>query len=340
MTYRRTPALLAGLALTIVAAACVPAMAADPEGWPPPPPQNDRKLSTDLDDWKYSLFDDLLIDDERVERAIGYVVDLPGDPKLRMYELEGDEKPTAHDIKDFYLGWAAENGYRMLVESWNSERDGVTGLLHKPGEDGGIFIYQCEGDEVLWLWDEGHPPIGPLFAAWFDFPKVKATDDAPDGPRPWRTRNDLPQIYKENMSLRVELDRWEIESIATDLEHAAEVADEHKSLHHLLVAAPELLETVRHVWFLSYEAGSEEALREEVAPWVDWAERNELRSVAEGEMNGIKFEFFIRSGADGGLLLVMEEGTDVDLLVFDGGPHMEAVSDILDVAIKASQAEE
>jgi len=57
-------------------------------------------------------------------------------------------------------------------------------------------------------------------------------------------------------------------------------------------------------------------------------------------MDGTLFEFLIRSGEDGGVVLTMEDDQKVHLLVLDGGPHMGAVSDILTAAIRASQSEE
>lgn len=327
------------LALVVLAAGLAPlaAQAGDESGWPPPPPQGDRRLSVDLSGLKTRLLK-LVIDDKRVVRAVRYLIDLPGTPKLRTFRMRGDARPTPADVKAHYLGWAAEHGYRMLVEAWNSDRSGLTGVLHRPGAEGGIFAYQVSGVDVLWLWNEGHAPIGPLLAAWFDYPTLKSETEAPQGSPPWHVRSDLPPLYHERLSLRVEVDRWEIDSIAQDLEASRDRHAEHEGIRGFLGAAPEMLSTVRHAYFLTYDlepGAPREAL---LAPWMEWSAANELESVAEGDMDGTRFEFHIRSGEDGGLLITMEDELKVYLLVLDGGPHMGAVSEILTAAIRASQS--
>ncbi len=327
------------LALLVFALAPLAALAGDESHWPPPPPQGERRLSIDLSGLKSRLLK-LVVDDKRVERAVQYLIDLPGTPKLRTFRMRGDARPSPVDVKGFYLSWAAGNGYRMLVEAWNADRTGLTGLLHKPGEEGGIFAYQVSGVDVLWLWDEGHAPIGPLLAAWFDYPTLKSETEAPPGSPPWHVRSDLPPVYDERLSMRVEIDRWEIDSIAHDLEASREKHEEHEGLRGLLEAAPEMLATVRHAWFLTYDVAPGGAREILLAPWLRWAEDNDLTSVAEGDMGGTLFEFLIRSGEDGGVVLTMEDDQKVHLLVLDGGPHMGAVSDLLSAAIRASQSEE
>lgn len=338
-TFLRAGVLPIAIALAVTVLTPLTADAGDESQWPPSPPQGDRRLSIDLRGPQAKLLK-LVIEDRRVDRAIKYVVDLPGTPKLRMFRMRGEVRPTAADVKDYYLGWAAQHGYQMLVEAWNDEHSGLTGVLHKPGVEGGIFAYQVDGVDVLWLWNGGHAPIGPLLAAWFDYPTLKSESQPPEGTRPWHVRGDLPPIYNEHLDLRVEMDRWEIESIARDLEASRDQYRDHPNFPSVLAAAPEMLSTVRHIWFLTYglePGGERQAL---LAQWRQWGANLSLTSVAEGELDGTQFEFLIRSGEDGGLLLTMEDDRKAHLLVFDGGPHMAAVSDILEAAVRASQVEQ
>jgi len=307
---------------------------------PPFFPGAEKKLSMTVKKWQLKLFGGLIIKDDRVERVFKYLEDLPGDMKLRRFNLHGNPKPRARDVHDYYLGWAAQNGFRLLLESRTLGKEtGVTEFYHKPGDDGGAFMFQVGGGKLLWIWESGHCPVGPLFGEWFGFPRVEPDLTPPTSATPWTQRGDLPQIDDARLKLRVELDRWEIGSITADLEKRAEKGKIEPPLDAIALAGPEVFKAVRHLWYLTFAAPQEEqdAL---CAPWVGWADANGWPALAEGSLSNYAFSFQLTPGEGGGLLLTLRAADEVTVIVFDGGPELEAMNAILETAAKAMDAKE
>ncbi len=176
---------LIAIALVAMASLARCAQAEDDER-PPYFPLTDKKVSGTVRRWTINLLGDLLIKDARVEDIVMYIERLPGKMKFAKLELEGNPKPTPADVHGFYLDWGAREGYRLLFESRSPERDkddegrsvfaddevGYTDAFYRPGEDGGILVVQVRGNAMLWLWEAGHCPVGPIGTIWLGLPRV------------------------------------------------------------------------------------------------------------------------------------------------------------------------
>lgn len=312
----------------------------------PPPyfPNAHKKFSGTVHGWTLKLFGGLVIDDDRIKAVVRYLEGLPGSLKVAKLDLRGDPRPTPREVHEFYLGWAAENGFRMLFESRTPERHGdedrdrtvfgeselgYTDAFHRPGADGGLLLVQAKGGGMLWMWQPGHVPVGPIASIWMGLPRVKPDMTPPDTLPPWSQRADLPGVDIGRLEVRLEFDRWELDSLASDLHARAKPdASKGKDIEPLLKAlyssGPELVSTVRHAWYLSFRALPDERA-EVLAPWVEWVEGLGWAFVAEGELQDAPFRLWLKGGAAGGLMLVVERGPLTHITVFDGGPDLEAV---------------
>ncbi len=346
-------------ALMAIASWAPRAYAQDDEGRPPYFPRTEKKVSGTVRRWTINLLGSLLIKDKRVEDIVMYIERLPGKMKFAKFELDGDPTPTPADVHDFYLDWGARTGYRLLFEARSPERTdedddrsifedhevGYTDAFYRPGEDGGILVVQIRGDDMLWLWEDGHCPVGPVVTIWLGLPRVAPGTDAPVGPQPWTQRPDLPAIDQGRLSIRLELDRWELDSIADDLAARADpaavgVREIEPLLGALYLAGPELMQPVRHAWYLALRANSAE--RDEVLrPWVEWADGLGWPVVAEGVIKENPFTLRFRAGPEGGVLLTFTKEDEVSLVVFDGGPDTQALGQVMEAValVQTGQAE-
>ncbi len=332
------------LTLALVLLAAVETAWADDRPQPPPYfPSAHKKYSGTVHGWTLRLFGGLVIGDDRIEDIVHYLEGLPGSLKVAKLELRGNPRPTPREVHEYYLGWAAENGFRLLFECRTPERRkgddpnrtvfaeselGYTDAFHLPGPTGGLLLVQAKGNDMLWMWQPGHVPVGPIASIWMGLPRVKPDMTPPEGPLPWRQRPDLPPVDAGRLYVRLEFDRWELDSLASDLHARAKPQSEDKDVEPLLkalyTAGPEMVSTVEHAWYLSFRAMPGERA-EVVTPWVRWARGLGWTLVAEGHLGESDFRMWLKGGAGGGLLLVLEQETQVHLTVFDGGPDLESV---------------
>jgi hypothetical protein len=209
---RRT-AIFIALAATISASSL--ALAAPGRAAPPYFPSAHKKYSGTVHGLALRMLGGLVIRDGRCEDTVRYLEDLPGDLKAAKLSLRGEPRPTPRDVHDFYLGWAAQEGFRLLFESRMPTRPvegrvaygegevGYTDLFHQPGPGGGLLLIQAKDGDILWMWQAGHVPVGPIAAIWLGLPKVKPDMTAPEGPQPWSERPDLPSVDPERFDLRL-----------------------------------------------------------------------------------------------------------------------------------------
>lgn len=320
----------------------------------PPPyfPGSHKKFSGTLHGLAVRLFGGMLIRDNRIEELVRYLESLPGDLKAAKLELRGEPRAKPHEVHDFYLGWAAENGYRLVCEirtpleeeegrsEYGEEETGFTDAFHKPGADGGVLLVQARDTGMIWMWQDGHVPVGPAAAIWLGLPRGKPDLTPPEGEQPWTQPGGLPALDIPRLELRIELDRWELDTVTDHLARgAAEQARARKSTNPpfaaLLETGPTLTRTVRHAWYLSFRAT--EAEREAVlAPWIGWADAHRLPLIAEGETPAGWFTLRLRGGEEGGLLLTLVAPELCHVTVFDGGPDLASVGR----ALASTQEEE
>jgi hypothetical protein len=306
--------------------------------WPPLYPGAKKEYSAEIQRWQLKLLGGLVIDDDHVRHMLDYLAGLPGDLEFKRLKLRGDPRPTVEQVHEFYSGWAAQQGYHLLLESWvRGDDPGISDLFHKPGRDGGALYVQVRGNRMAWLFQPGHVPVGPLAGEWMDLPTVPPDPTPPKDTPSWTQRGDLPPIDADKITVRLELDRWEIDSVTGDLARRASVEEVAAPLGTLLLAGPEMCAPVRHIWYLGFsvEPTAHAALLE---PWTRWADQQGWPLLAEGTTSAGQFTLRLKPETHGGVLVTLENGQDVQVAVFDGGPKLEAVDKVLRATAEAARA--
>ncbi len=343
----------AALALWLIGfGLAAPATSPDSER-PPLYPVSEKRLSMHIKPWHIGFIVWRFLGDDRIKEIAKYVESMPGDLELKILKLRGEPKATAEEVHEYYGRWAEEHGYQLVVEVQTGDRDydpmrddrdrphrppwldeadpeefAWIDLYHRPAPDGGIFCTVWVSDRIIYIWNAGHIPFGPIVSEWLEVPAAPVDMTPPADFTPTPPNPDLPEVDPERMGIRVVLGPGQLESITADMNArlSSEKGREFRSPSAL--AAPVMLGAAKRASYLVIRC--EEPEVEAVAePWVRWAQEQGWTRGPDAIVDGKQTRNWILPGSTGGVMQLTYDGEETVLfkpglkvLILEGAPNL------------------